>query len=62
MIAILVTEMVQPSKRMTVGFSVSMGYMVGEYILDLIAYFARDWHELILYTSAPIGINLLSWL
>ncbi|XP_076091403.1 solute carrier family 22 member 3-like isoform X2 [Mytilus galloprovincialis] len=58
---ILVTEMVQPSKRMTVGFSVSMGYMVGEYILDLIAYFARDWHELILYTSAPIGINLLSW-
>ncbi|CAC5398682.1 unnamed protein product [Mytilus coruscus] len=58
---ILVIEMVKPSKRMIVGCVISWIYMSGAYILDLIAYFARDWHDLVLYTSAPIGLNLLSW-
>ncbi|XP_052092918.1 solute carrier family 22 member 3-like isoform X2 [Mytilus californianus] len=58
---ILVIEMVKPSKRMIVGCAISWIYMSGAYILDLIAYFARDWHDLVLYTSAPIGLNLLSW-
>ena len=54
--------MVIPSKRMTVAFCISGFYTIGLYIMDLTAYFVRDWHHLVLYTSIPLCIYAIYWL
>ena len=52
-------ELVGPSKRVIAGIAIEFFWCIGLYILNLVAFFARDWNILQLIIACPAPLLIL---